>query len=419
VSLTTRMSAFLLGVLAVVLAGFSTTLYLLARTYLHRQVEERLTTALDTLVAAAEMEPDGIDWEPNVHHLTLGQDGAADQVRWFVRDGEGRVVDRSANLGADDPLTEDSPAWRVLERRLESGPSAVPPKHGALVLTGGVSLEPVRGTLLRLAATLAGLSVGLWLLAALVGRWVARKALAPVTRMAKAARAMTPDDPRQRLPCPGTHDELDDLQRAFNDLLCRLHEALERQRRFTGDASHQLRTPLTAMLGQVEVALRRGRPPEEYREALARVQAQADHLRQIVEALLFLARADAEARLDGLAVADVAEALPTVAARWSGHPRTADLRTEIIGDGPTYLSFDLDAIDPAYAPGVADPEVNGLTMREVVQLLHGFRGVNLMGADIVCYCPPLDNAAQITALTISSMMLELVTLIADFKTREA
>jgi len=91
----------------------------------------------------------------------------------------------------------------------------------------------------------------------------------------------------------------------------------------------------------------------------------------------------------------------------------------IIGDGPTYLSFDLDALDPAYAPGVADPEINGLTIREVVQFLHGFRGVNLMGADIVCYCPPLDNAAQLTALTISSMMLEIVTLIADFKTRKA
>jgi len=90
----------------------------------------------------------------------------------------------------------------------------------------------------------------------------------------------------------------------------------------------------------------------------------------------------------------------------------------VIGDGPTYLSFDLDAIDPAYAPGVADPEVNGLTVREVVQLMHGFRGVNLMGADIVCYCPPLDNSAQITALTISSLMLELVTLMADFKTRK-
>lgn len=86
----------------------------------------------------------------------------------------------------------------------------------------------------------------------------------------------------------------------------------------------------------------------------------------------------------------------------------------IIGDGPTYLSFDLDAIDPAYVPAVADPEVDGLTIRETVQLLQGFRGLNLMGADIVCFCPPLDNPSQITALTISSMMLEMVTLIADY-----
>ncbi|MGH8224774.1 MAG: arginase family protein [Gammaproteobacteria bacterium] len=86
----------------------------------------------------------------------------------------------------------------------------------------------------------------------------------------------------------------------------------------------------------------------------------------------------------------------------------------IIGDGPTYLSFDLDALDLAYAPAVADPEVDGLTIREVVQLLQGFRGVNLMGADIVCFCPPLDNPSQTTALTISSMMLEMVTLIADY-----
>jgi guanidinopropionase len=89
----------------------------------------------------------------------------------------------------------------------------------------------------------------------------------------------------------------------------------------------------------------------------------------------------------------------------------------IIGEGPAYLSFDLDAIDPAYAPGVADPEVNGLTTREVTHLLQGFRGLHLMGADIVCYAPPLDNPSQITALTISSMMVELVTQIADFKSK--
>jgi heavy metal sensor kinase len=331
------MSAFFLAALAVVLAGFSAALYLLAHSYLHRQVEERLATALDTLTAVVEVEPDGLDWEPAEHHLTLGQDPSAEQARWVVRDGTGRPVDRSANLPPDDPLAAEAGEagpWRVLRRQVRSDVEPAPGKHAELVLTVGLSAEPAEATLRRLAAALAGLSAGVWLLAALAGRWLARRALAPVTRMAAAARAMTPDHPAGRLPEPGTGDELDDLQRAFNDLLCRLHEALERQRRFTGDASHQLRTPLTAMLGQVEVALRRDRPPEEYREVLARVRAQAGHLHRIVEALLFLARADAEACLDACEVADLREALPAAAARWSGHPRAGDLRTEVVAGGP-------------------------------------------------------------------------------------
>lgn len=88
---------------------------------------------------------------------------------------------------------------------------------------------------------------------------------------------------------------------------------------------------------------------------------------------------------------------------------------EVIGNGPVYLSFDLDALDPAYAPAVADPEVNGLTLREVTNIIQGFRGLNIMGADIVCFCPPLDNPSQITALTISSMMLDFVSLMAENK----
>ena len=99
-----------------------------------------------------------------------------------------------------------------------------------------------------------------------------------------------------RLPVPGTGDELEDLGRAFNDLLDRLHEAfdrlndaLDRQRRFAGDASHQLRTPLTALLGQVQVARRRDRTPEEYRQVLDRVLDEGTRLRQIVESLLLLA----------------------------------------------------------------------------------------------------------------------------------
>jgi arginase family enzyme len=65
-------------------------------------------------------------------------------------------------------------------------------------------------------------------------------------------------------------------------------------------------------------------------------------------------------------------------------------------------------IDIAYAPAVADPEVNGLMTRELFALLNKLRGVNLVGADIVCFCPPLDSPAQITALTASEILLQFV-----------
>ena len=89
-----------------------------------------------------------------------------------------------------------------------------------------------------------------------------------------------------------------------------------------------------------------------------------------------------------------------------------DVRS-VIGDGPVYLSIDLDVLDPSYAPAVADPEVNGMTIRELIAFMHGFRGLNLIGADVVCYCPPLDNPAHTTALVISELLLESVALIAD------
>jgi signal transduction histidine kinase len=133
----------------------------------------------------------------------------------------------------------------------------------------------------------------------------------------------------ERLPIAQTADELEELGRAFNDLLGRVQEAFERQRRFTGDASHQLRTPLTAMLGQLEVALRRTRSADEYRAALAAARSQADHLRQLVEMLLYLARADAEARLPQLERTEWSAWLASHLERWSNHARRKDLRVEV------------------------------------------------------------------------------------------
>lgn len=87
----------------------------------------------------------------------------------------------------------------------------------------------------------------------------------------------------------------------------------------------------------------------------------------------------------------------------------------IVGTAPAYISIDLDVLDVAYAPGVADPEVNGMTSRELFSLLDKFRGLNVVGADVACYCPPLDNPQKITALMSSEILLQYVALIADYR----
>src|SRR6516164_2479386 len=105
-SLTNRLLLFFLATLALVLAGFSASLYLAAQTYLSRQVDERLEGALDTLTAFVEREDPGLEWDTKERHLTLGQDGGAEQVRWLVRDERGRRAGVSANLAGDDRLSE-------------------------------------------------------------------------------------------------------------------------------------------------------------------------------------------------------------------------------------------------------------------------------------------------------------------------
>jgi heavy metal sensor kinase len=347
VTLTARLSVFSLAALAAVLVGFSAALYLLARTYLYRGADERLEAALNTLAAVAEVKPGGVEWETHDRTVALATEGGP--VYWRVREKGGRTVEGGASRhgaaeedfsrAAAAPADAEALGWRLAQRRVEaptSGASAHRDegqdegrKYEALVLTAGVPLAPVRATLRNLALTLAGLSAGVWLLAALAARRLCRRALAPLTRMAEAARSMSGAEVSGRLPPAGTGDELDDLGRAFNDLLERRAEAFERQRRFTGDASHQLRTPLTALLGQVEVALLRPRAPEEYRRVLELVRGQAGGLRRIVESLLFLARADAEAKLPDLEVLDLAVWLPQYLRDWPDHGRGADLRLEV------------------------------------------------------------------------------------------
>ena len=85
---------------------------------------------------------------------------------------------------------------------------------------------------------------------------------------------------------------------------------------------------------------------------------------------------------------------------------------KVVGEGKTYISFDVDGLDPVYAPGTGTPEVGGITTLEAQQLLRGLRGLNLIGGDVVEVAPPFDNTGN-TALVGATMMFEILTLIAD------
>ncbi len=96
----------------------------------------------------------------------------------------------------------------------------------------------------------------------------------------------------------------------------------------------------------------------------------------------------------------------------AGVDRIIEEARRVVGDGPTYISFDVDGLDPVYAPGTGTPEIGGVTTLEAQRLLRGLRGLNLIGGDVVEVAPPYDQTGN-TALVGASMMFEILCLIAD------
>jgi guanidinopropionase len=84
----------------------------------------------------------------------------------------------------------------------------------------------------------------------------------------------------------------------------------------------------------------------------------------------------------------------------------------VVGDGPVYVSFDVDALDPVYAPGTGTPEVGGLTTLEAQGLIRGLRGLNLVGGDVVEVSPPFDPSGN-TALVGATLMYEILCPLAE------
>jgi signal transduction histidine kinase len=362
-SLAARVSGFFLATLALVLAGVWVTLYLLTSVHLHRDLDERLVLALDSLATAVEVDPGRVEWNPSGRSVSVVHPDN-EPVLWLVMDNRGVTVDRTWEIAPNDlavvaklaPRTGHSHEtfadlksrrWRMALRRVhagavENGSEAWPTGAGAdeprsLVLATVEPLEPTERALRNAALVLTGLSAGFWLLAAVVGWWLCKRALLPVTQMAKAAGSMSMADGDHRLPIPGTGDELDMLAGSFNGLLDRLHQEFERQKRFTGDASHQLRTPLAALLGQLEVAGRRERTVEEYRRVLDEAHCEAIRLRQIVESLLFMARAESEAGSPELEPIELVLWIRERLASCREGPRGEDIHERLTTEPPAWV----------------------------------------------------------------------------------
>ncbi|WP_118133229.1 agmatinase [Oceanicella sp. SM1341] len=94
-----------------------------------------------------------------------------------------------------------------------------------------------------------------------------------------------------------------------------------------------------------------------------------------------------------------------------GIPAIIERAKEIVGSGPTYLSFDIDSLDPSFAPGTGTPEVGGLTTREVLELIRGLKGLNIVGGDVVEVAPQYDSTTN-TAHAGAQVLFEILSLMA-------
>ena len=125
-------------------------------------------------------------------------------------------------------------------------------------------------------------------------RFISRITIKPITSIAKTVQEIKTSDLTKRVPEMNNGDELETLSNAINDFLDRIDAAIKREKQFTADASHQLRTPLAVLKGNLEVLIRKPRQPEEYVETIKNNIQKIDEMTDAVEKLLVLARLDSK-----------------------------------------------------------------------------------------------------------------------------
>ena len=271
--------------------------------YLHLRLERSLAVQLDDTLQVAASQALALVGEDQGHPTFGTSDAAQTVLRHLTQAGF------AVSLTAPDGTLWDSfgeaqhlparvlrvPGWISVEVedtdwRVYSQPLDAPEGRPGGWLQVARSLAPSAQASESLFVQIM-LSLPLVVvLAAVVGYFLAGRALRPIDRITRTAQALSAQDLTQRIGYEGPDDEVGRLARTFDQMLDRLQAAFERERRFTADASHELRTPLTVIKGRIDVTVSRPRTVQEYTHTLHEVGREADRLIRLTNDLLFLTR---------------------------------------------------------------------------------------------------------------------------------
>jgi heavy metal sensor kinase len=185
-----------------------------------------------------------------------------------------------------------------------------------VVLIVSRSVSELQAALAQTAVFLGVLSLLVVIAGALLAHWLTGRVLLPVRRIAAMARSLSQHDLHRRVDLDVPADELGELVQTFNGMLARLDASFESLRRFTADASHELRSPLTLMRSELEGTIARARTPAEYQAVLRGLEEEVEHMARMVDQLLMLARADAGALRPAAVSVDLPDFLHETSARW-------------------------------------------------------------------------------------------------------
>lgn len=183
----------------------------------------------------------------------------------------------------------------------------VQPTSRGIVIMVGRDIAADLAETQRLAGWLVGAGAGVLLLGLAGGWWLTTRALRPITDISATAVKIAAGDLSQRISVESAETELGELAGVLNSTFSRLEAAFAQQVRFTSDAAHELRTPITVMLTQTQTALARERDAAEYRETLEACRRASVRMRKLIESLLELARLDSGQEPIGRATFDLAQ----------------------------------------------------------------------------------------------------------------